>query len=227
MKIDDYLLHGLLNSLSWQETPIESYARSAFRENRRINIRIDESDTSMPSRPPASSYSLLPSTHCSRSMFHVQHPTSRLALNTIFFLHPPNCGLRESISLLFEPEYPVRKAANMTGNQNFVVTPGKTTINLFFATGFVIIPPPVNAALEALLLVIQVRLYVSNGASLSPPTGSFGLLAGLGFGLLAGLGFGLITAEVPDCLSCLAVSVDGVMITSFDKGFKLRKLLYQ
>lgn len=90
-------------------------------------------------------------------------------------------------------------------------------------------PSAEDTPLEPPRLAILVRVYVSNGASLAPPPEklSAGLLAGFGFGLLAeelldgvfaGFGFGLLAANVPVCLSLLAVSVNGVMITSLIKG---------
>jgi hypothetical protein len=103
-----------------------------------------------------------------------------------------------------ETEFPTPTVAEITGDQDFVVPPGKTAISLLFATGFVIMLPSADADFEPPLPEISVRLYDSNGASLGTPARiPEGLPAGLGFGLLAtgvlggvfaGFGFGLLAA---------------------------------
>jgi len=110
----------------------------------------------------------------------------------------------------------------MSGDQDFVPPPGKTAISLLLATGFVIMRPSADAAVEPPPLAVSVRLYVSNGASLGPPPGilpeGLPVTFGFGFGLLAGFGFGLLAAGAPVCCSGLAASVDGVMTISLIMG---------
>jgi hypothetical protein len=94
--------------------------------------------------------------------------------------------------------------------------------SLFFAKGFVPVRPSPGTAPEPPAGALSVRLYDSNGVSLTLLTESTlfttSVLAGFGFGLLpdgvvlccfdsAGFGFGLLRTGFPGFLSVLTGSV--------------------